>query len=254
MRLYLTERATQWGFSLYELEVYGNPTGPTATPNPSNRAPAAPVITEPGFDGKVANPGDVHMETGFMADPDAGASLSDTYIGYGFLTAGATVDPGQARKVADEAASDIVTNLPAAMQDVAFYAPPDPHADVTDPKALAAQPRRLKVVKLQRSMTLEEIAKAYPSTVPIEKSDCTMTPESRCMVTAASSCSVFREEGEVQARTFLAHNSDALSLAAPGHLLPADGSQPEAVRDNVSGDHDGFYYALLCKQVPQRVS
>lgn len=41
-------------------------------------------------------------------------------------------------------------------------------ARLTDPKALAAQPRRLKVVKLQRAMTLEEIAKAYPSTVPIE--------------------------------------------------------------------------------------
>lgn len=45
---------------------------------------------------------------------------------------------GQARKVADEAAADIVTALPAEMQELAFYAPPDPHADVTDPKALAA--------------------------------------------------------------------------------------------------------------------
>lgn len=39
---------------------------------------------------------------------------------------------------------------------------------LTDAKALAAQPRHMKIVKLQRAMTLEEFAKAYPSTVPIE--------------------------------------------------------------------------------------
>lgn len=39
---------------------------------------------------------------------------------------------------------------------------------LNDPKALAVQPRHMKVVKLKRSMTLEEFAKAYPSTVPIE--------------------------------------------------------------------------------------
>jgi predicted Zn-dependent protease len=41
-------------------------------------------------------------------------------------------------------------------------------ARLTDPKALNAQPRRLKIVKLSRAMTLEELAKAYPSTVPVE--------------------------------------------------------------------------------------
>lgn len=41
-------------------------------------------------------------------------------------------------------------------------------ARLTDAKALAAQPRHVKIVKLQRAMTLEEFAKVYPSTVPIE--------------------------------------------------------------------------------------
>ncbi|MFD6444370.1 discoidin domain-containing protein [Promicromonospora sp. NPDC060204] len=37
VRLYATERATQWGFSLYELEVYGTPTGAEPTPEPVTR-------------------------------------------------------------------------------------------------------------------------------------------------------------------------------------------------------------------------
>jgi len=36
VRLYATERATQWGFSLYELEVYGTPSGQPA-PEPVTR-------------------------------------------------------------------------------------------------------------------------------------------------------------------------------------------------------------------------
>ncbi|MHB1125266.1 MAG: 16S rRNA (cytosine(967)-C(5))-methyltransferase RsmB [Ramlibacter sp.] len=67
-------------------------------------------------------------------------------------------------------------------------------------------------------------------------------------------CSVFREEGEVQARTFLAHNSDVLSLAAPGHLLPQGGSKDNPLRDNRQGDHDGFYFALLEKAGPGRAA
>ena len=67
-------------------------------------------------------------------------------------------------------------------------------------------------------------------------------------------CSVFREEGEVQARTFLAHNSDALSLAAPGHLLPQGASKDNPLRDNGQGDHDGFYFALLEKAAPGRAA
>lgn len=34
VRLYATERATQWGFSLYELEVYGTPSGEQPSPEP----------------------------------------------------------------------------------------------------------------------------------------------------------------------------------------------------------------------------
>jgi sugar phosphate isomerase/epimerase len=34
VRLYATERATQWGFSLYELEIYGTPSGGTPAPEP----------------------------------------------------------------------------------------------------------------------------------------------------------------------------------------------------------------------------
>lgn len=34
VRLYATERATQWGFSLYELEIYGTPSGAPPTPEP----------------------------------------------------------------------------------------------------------------------------------------------------------------------------------------------------------------------------
>lgn len=37
VRLYATERATQWGFSLYELEVYGTPSGAEPAPEPVAR-------------------------------------------------------------------------------------------------------------------------------------------------------------------------------------------------------------------------
>ncbi len=43
----------------------------------------------------------IREEMGDTYSPSAGASLSDTYPGYGFLTASATVDPENARKVAD---------------------------------------------------------------------------------------------------------------------------------------------------------
>jgi 16S rRNA (cytosine967-C5)-methyltransferase len=58
-------------------------------------------------------------------------------------------------------------------------------------------------------------------------------------------CSVFRAEGEAQAQTFVAHNKEALSLAAPGHLLPGSSANANRLRDNLEGDHDGFFYALL---------
>ncbi|GGM22878.1 discoidin domain-containing protein [Promicromonospora citrea] len=37
VRLYATERATQWGFSIYELEVYGTPVGAEPAPEPEAR-------------------------------------------------------------------------------------------------------------------------------------------------------------------------------------------------------------------------
>jgi len=64
-------------------------------------------------------------------------------------------------------------------------------------------------------------------------------------------CSVFREEGEAQVRAFVAHNTEAVSRPAPGHLLPQGGANANLVRDNLEGDHDGFFYALLEKRTPE---
>jgi 16S rRNA (cytosine967-C5)-methyltransferase len=61
-------------------------------------------------------------------------------------------------------------------------------------------------------------------------------------------CSVFRAEGEAQAQTFVAHNRDAVSRPAPGHLLPTRGVNDNPVRDNLEGDHDGFYFAVFEKR------
>lgn len=63
-------------------------------------------------------------------------------------------------------------------------------------------------------------------------------------------CSVFRAEGEGQVQTFLAHNTDACLLPAPGHLIPGRDDKAGAVPDNQARDHDGFYYALLQKKHP----
>ena len=60
-------------------------------------------------------------------------------------------------------------------------------------------------------------------------------------------CSVFKAEGQDQIETFLAHNTDAVLLPSPGHLMPSNGDNAGAVPDNRHGDHDGFYYALLQK-------
>ena len=60
-------------------------------------------------------------------------------------------------------------------------------------------------------------------------------------------CSVFPAQGDGQVQTFLANNTDALLLPSPGHLIPGKGDTTEAVPDNLSGDHDGFFYALLQK-------
>ena len=62
-------------------------------------------------------------------------------------------------------------------------------------------------------------------------------------------CSLFLAEGDGQVQTFLAHNTDALLLPSPGHLMPQNVAKADAVPDNGSRDHDGFYYALLQKQM-----
>lgn len=61
-------------------------------------------------------------------------------------------------------------------------------------------------------------------------------------------CSVFRDEGERQLQAFVAHNTDARLLPSPGHLLPGVTENGAALPDNPSGDHDGFFHALLHKQ------
>jgi 16S rRNA (cytosine967-C5)-methyltransferase len=60
-------------------------------------------------------------------------------------------------------------------------------------------------------------------------------------------CSVFRAEGENQAKTFVEHNTNARLLPTLGHLRPQNSLTAAALTDNLPGDHDGFYYALLEK-------
>jgi 16S rRNA (cytosine967-C5)-methyltransferase len=60
-------------------------------------------------------------------------------------------------------------------------------------------------------------------------------------------CSVFRAEGDNQVQTFVTHHTDASIGPSPGHLLPQSGVQATGLPDNLSGEHDGFYYAMLEK-------
>lgn len=62
-------------------------------------------------------------------------------------------------------------------------------------------------------------------------------------------CSLFWAEGDAQVQTFLAHNTDAVLLPSPGHLMPQNVAKADAVPDNGHRDHDGFYYALLQKRM-----
>ena len=62
-------------------------------------------------------------------------------------------------------------------------------------------------------------------------------------------CSVFRAEGGEQVKTFLAHHRDGVLLSSPGHLIPTKPARQGTVPDNASPDHDGFFYALLQKQL-----
>ena len=60
-------------------------------------------------------------------------------------------------------------------------------------------------------------------------------------------CSVFKAEGDDQLKTFLEHNTDAHLMPSFGHLRPQNNMQTSTLTDNLAGDHDGFYYALLEK-------
>ena len=60
-------------------------------------------------------------------------------------------------------------------------------------------------------------------------------------------CSVFHEEGQNQVKAFLSRNSHAQLLKSPGHLVPGHSAGGDKLRQNVNGDYDGFYYALLQK-------
>ena len=61
-------------------------------------------------------------------------------------------------------------------------------------------------------------------------------------------CSAFKQEGSQQIEAFVAHNTTAQSLPAPGHLLPLNGTVSSGMPENSLGEHDGFFYALLRKQ------
>lgn len=62
-------------------------------------------------------------------------------------------------------------------------------------------------------------------------------------------CSVFKAEGDEQVQAFLARNTQAQLLPSPGHLIPGITAQTDVLPDNGAGDHDGFFYALLQKNV-----
>ena len=63
-------------------------------------------------------------------------------------------------------------------------------------------------------------------------------------------CSVFKLEGEMPVKAFLQHNTDARLLPSVGHLRPQNHAVAASLADNLVGDHDGFYYALLEKTLP----
>jgi 16S rRNA (cytosine967-C5)-methyltransferase len=62
-------------------------------------------------------------------------------------------------------------------------------------------------------------------------------------------CSVFKAEGEQQVKAFVEHNTDAHLRPSLGHLRPQSGTGAGVNADNLSGDHDGFFYALLEKRL-----
>jgi 16S rRNA (cytosine967-C5)-methyltransferase len=56
-------------------------------------------------------------------------------------------------------------------------------------------------------------------------------------------CSVFRAEGQAQVDSFLQRHTDAVSLPAPGHLLPGSAGSGADMADNAPRENDGFFYA-----------
>jgi 16S rRNA (cytosine967-C5)-methyltransferase len=60
-------------------------------------------------------------------------------------------------------------------------------------------------------------------------------------------CSVFKAEGENQAKAFVEHNTHARLVPTLGHLRPQNAANGDGLVDNLLGDHDGFYYALFEK-------
>ena len=60
-----------------------------------------------------------------------------------------------------------------------------------------------------------------------------------------ATCSVFRAEGQAVVQSFVAYNTEAHECPSWGHLRPQNAKTPAPLADNLAGDHDGFYYALL---------
>lgn len=62
-----------------------------------------------------------------------------------------------------------------------------------------------------------------------------------------ATCSIFPQEGEMQAQWFEKTQKDAVRLQAPGQILPDVVTSKEG---RLLDDHDGFYYALFEKCLP----
>jgi 16S rRNA (cytosine967-C5)-methyltransferase len=62
-----------------------------------------------------------------------------------------------------------------------------------------------------------------------------------------ATCSIFPQEGKMQAQWFEKIQKDAVRLQAPGQFLPDVVTSEEG---RLLDDHDGFYYALFEKCLP----
>ncbi len=61
-------------------------------------------------------------------------------------------------------------------------------------------------------------------------------------------CSFFKQEGVEQIEAFRSNNTDVVLLPSPGQLIPGKASNTRTLSDNLIGEHDGFFYALLQRQ------